>query len=151
MTSKYSDDTKMAQIHQGAGMKTLALQYLCGGTQLMNSNTKRAVFIHSVMSDSLPEPARLLCPWGFSRQECWSELPCPPPGDLPNPGMEPRSPTLQVDFYFYHLSYQWSPKHKMAVEKPQTRATSTEKDFSRKDNTATGSVGLWNFKLTFII
>ena len=28
---------------------------------------------------------------GFSRQECWSGLPCPPPGDLPNPGMEPMS------------------------------------------------------------
>ena len=40
---------------------------------------------------------RLLCPWGFSRQEYWSGLPCPPPGDLPNPGIEPRSPTLQVD------------------------------------------------------
>ena len=34
---------------------------------------------------------------GFSRQECWSRLPCPPPGDLPNPGIEPRSPALQVD------------------------------------------------------
>ena len=34
---------------------------------------------------------------GFSRQEYWSGLPCPPPGDLPNPGTEPRSPTLQVD------------------------------------------------------
>ena len=41
---------------------------------------------------------RLLCPWGFSRQEYWSGLPCPPPGDLPNPGMEPRSPALQADF-----------------------------------------------------
>ena len=30
-------------------------------------------------------------------QEYWSGLPCPPPGNLPNPGMEPRSPTLQVD------------------------------------------------------
>ena len=36
-------------------------------------------------------------PWGFSRQEYWSGLPCPPPGDLPNPGIEPRSPILQVD------------------------------------------------------
>ena len=30
----------------------------------------------------------------FSRQEYWSRLPCPPPGDLPNPGTEPQSPTL---------------------------------------------------------
>ena len=53
------------------------------------------------MSDSLQShglsPARLLCPWGFSRQEVWSGLPCPPPGDLPDPGIEPRSPELQAD------------------------------------------------------
>jgi len=34
---------------------------------------------------------------GFSRQQYWSGLPCPPPGDLPNPITEPASPTLQVD------------------------------------------------------
>ena len=43
----------------------------------------------SGMSDSLwphdLHPARLFCPWGFSRQEYWSGLPCPPPGDLPSP------------------------------------------------------------------
>ena len=36
---------------------------------------------------------------GFSRQEYWSGLPCPPPpGDLPNPGIKSRSPALQADF-----------------------------------------------------
>ena len=34
---------------------------------------------------------------GFSRQEYWSRLPFPSPGDLPKPGIEPRSPALQVD------------------------------------------------------
>ena len=43
------------------------------------------------------KPARLLCPWGFSRQEYWSGLLCPPPGDLANPGIKPRFPTLQTD------------------------------------------------------
>ena len=33
----------------------------------------------------------------FSRQEDWSELPFPSPGELPDPGIEPRSPTLQAD------------------------------------------------------
>ena len=33
---------------------------------------------------------------GFSRQEYWSGLPFPSPGDLPNPGIEPGSPTLQA-------------------------------------------------------
>ena len=36
-------------------------------------------------------------PWGFSRPEYWSRLPCSPPKNLPNPGIQPRSPTLQVD------------------------------------------------------
>ena len=48
-----------------------------------------------------------LCPWtiahqaplsmGFSRQEYWSGLSCPLLRDLPNPGIKPRSPTLQGD------------------------------------------------------
>ena len=39
---------------------------------------------------------------GFSRQEYWSGLPCPPPGDLPDPGIEPRyaiSPALAGGFF----------------------------------------------------
>ena len=64
-----------------------------------------AAFSHLVVSDSLRQhglqPARFLCPRGFSRQEYWSGLPCPPPGDLPNPWTEPRSSTLwQI---LYHL------------------------------------------------
>ena len=34
---------------------------------------------------------------GFSRQEYWSGLSFPSPGDVPNPGIEPRSPALQAD------------------------------------------------------
>ena len=47
---------------------------------------------------------------GFSRQECWSGLPCPPPGHLPNPAIKPTSPVspaLQKDSLL--LSYQGSP------------------------------------------
>ena len=36
---------------------------------------------------------------GFSRQECWSGLPFPSQGDLPHPGIDPRSPTLQADTF----------------------------------------------------
>ena len=36
-------------------------------------------------------------PMGFSRQEYWSGLSFPSPGDLPNPGIKPRSPALQAD------------------------------------------------------
>ena len=44
---------------------------------------------------------------GFSRQECWSGLPFPPPGDLPDPDPEPTSPVstaLQADYLL--LSHQ---------------------------------------------
>ena len=41
---------------------------------------------------------------GFSRQEFWGGLPFPSPGDLPDPGIEPGSPTLRADSY--HLSHQ---------------------------------------------
>ena len=34
---------------------------------------------------------------GFSRRKYWSGLPFPSPGDLPDPGIEPRSPALQAD------------------------------------------------------
>ena len=60
-----------------------------------------AVLIHSVVSNSLwphgLQAARLLCPWKFSREEYWSGLPCPPSGDLLNPGIKPRSSALQGD------------------------------------------------------
>ena len=36
---------------------------------------------------------------GFSRQECWSRLLFPSPGDLPNPGIEPMSPALSGGFF----------------------------------------------------
>ena len=36
---------------------------------------------------------------GFSRQEYWGGLSFPSPGDLPDPGIEPGSPALQVDFF----------------------------------------------------
>ena len=36
---------------------------------------------------------------GFSRQEYWSGLQCPPPGGLSDPGIEPRSPALEGEFF----------------------------------------------------
>ena len=53
------------------------------------------------MSDSLQPHGPVACQiplsMGFSRQEYWSALPCPPPGDLPVPGIKPSSPALQAD------------------------------------------------------
>ena len=52
-----------------------------------------------VKSQSTPWTAAYQAPpsMGFFRQEYWSGLPFPSPGDLPNLGIEPRSPTLQAD------------------------------------------------------
>ena len=44
---------------------------------------------------------------GFSRQEYWSGLPCPPPGSLPNPGIKPVSPAFQMDSL--SVSHQGGP------------------------------------------
>ena len=41
----------------------------------------------------------------FPRQEYWSGWPFLSPGDLPNPGTEPRSPALQADFSYFKLTY----------------------------------------------
>ena len=46
---------------------------------------------------------------GFSRQEHWSGLPCPPPGDLPDPGIKPGCPALQADSLM--LGQQGSPTY----------------------------------------
>ena len=54
----------------------------------------RAVLSCSVVSSSAtPWTLARQVPfsWGFSRQEYWSGLPCPPPGDLFNPGVKPPS------------------------------------------------------------
>ena len=48
---------------------------------------------------------------GFSRQEYWSGLPCPPPGDLPDPGIEPMSlmsPALAGEFF--NTSTTWEAR-----------------------------------------
>ena len=63
--------------------------------------------LHSEVKWSRSVPSDSVTPWtvahhaplsmGFSRQEYWSGLPFPFPGDLPDPGIEPRSPRLQAE------------------------------------------------------
>ena len=50
-----------------------------------------------------------------------SGLPCPPPGDLPNSGIEPRSPALRI---LYHLRHQGSPRILEWVAYPFSRGSS---------------------------
>ena len=56
----------------------------------------------------------------FSRQEYWSGLPFHSPGDLPNPGIEPRSPALQMDF----LPSEPPEKHKHSYKPAAAAAKS---------------------------
>ena len=51
---------------------------------------------------------------GFSRQEYWSGLPFPSPGDLPDPGIEPRFPALEADA----LTSEPPGKHKGTIKTP---------------------------------
>ena len=64
----------------------------------------QSVVSYALQPHGLTVAARLLCPWEFSRQEYQNGLPSPPPGDLPNPGIKPGSPTLQGDFLPAELS-----------------------------------------------
>ena len=74
---------------------------------------------------------------GFPRQECWNRLPFPSPGDLPDPGIKPGSPTLQavallfellgklpgVFFYLFVLFFAKTPIY------PGSSLTSSEQSF----------------------
>ena len=101
---------------------------VCGCVKKYSKNVtvlmSRSVLSCSVTSDSLwPHglyPARLPCPWGFSRQEYWSGLPCPPPGNLANPGL------LHCRQILYHLSHQRSPRILEWVAYPFSRGSFQE-------------------------
>ena len=80
-------------------------------------------------------------PMGFSRQEYWSGLPCPPPGDLPDPGLEPSSleSSALAGGYFTTVSPGKPPNYLLISEKypkfsefpfPYLESGSIEKLFS---------------------
>ena len=63
---------------------------------------------------------------GFSRQECWSGLPFPPPGALHNPGIEPGSPAWQADSLLCELPGKSPAKgHMHGKRGPQRPKTHT--------------------------
>ena len=89
------------QIHQAIKRNSRHPNLKGRGKTVTICRLKSESVSHSVVSDSSQpqglQPARLLCPLGFSSQEYWSGLPFPPPGDLPDSGTEPRSLALQTD------------------------------------------------------
>ena len=72
------------------------------------SHVQFCVTLWTVARQALPS-------MGFSRQEYWSGLPCPSPGDLPDPGIKPG--LLHCRQILYHLSHQGSPpKYQMTQQ-----------------------------------
>ncbi|XDA80937.1 hypothetical protein R6Z07M_010880 [Ovis aries] len=90
------------------------------GHKISSVNLTRAVLCLVVQSClTFCNPTRLLCLWGFSGQEYWSGFPGPPPRDLPNPGIEPSSLTLQAD----SLPSEPPGKPRKGLKLPKTQMT----------------------------
>ena len=104
---------------------------------------------YSVVSDSLwphgLQSTRFLCPWGFPRQESWSGLPCPSPGDLPTQESNPGLPHCR--WILYYLSHQWRPTYL------QSRLTDTENKFMviRGKGGARDKLGNWDWHIHTIM
>ena len=95
------------------------------------ATTREASCGGGLVAKSCPTPAT---PWteepgrhpGFSRQEFWSGLPFPSPGDLPDPGIKPGSPSLKADSL--PASYKGSPQRSQwATAKIQHRVEKQKK------------------------
>ena len=78
---------------------------------------------------------------GFSRQEYWSGLLCLPPGDLPNPEIEPWSPALQVGYL--PLSNQESPWILEWIAYPFSRGSFLPRNQTRVCSIAGGFFTSW--------
>ena len=85
-----------------------------GSGSALGTGNRELQYLHanSLQSCRLPVTRRTIThqaplSMGFSRWEYWNGLPCPPPEDLPNPGIKPASPALQADSL--PLSHQGSP------------------------------------------
>ena len=100
---------KVFQTHHNLMTRSMLLSILSSGNALPAISTSWTLIHPSseVKVKSLSRVCLFATPWtvahqaplsiGFSRQENWSGLPFPSPGDLPDPGLEPGSPTLQAD------------------------------------------------------
>ena len=78
---------------------------------------------------------------GFARQEYWSGLSCPPPGALPDPGIEPRFPAFRAD----SLPSQTPGKPKIleSVAMPSSRGSSQPRYRTQVSCTAGGFFTIW--------
>ena len=89
---KESDTTKRLNNKNGSGRQA-------DEKELRNEVKSENVVaqLHPTLCDPMTVARQAPLSMEFSRQEYWSGLPFPSPKDLPNPGLEPRSPALQAD------------------------------------------------------
>ena len=78
---------------------------------------------------------------GFSRQEHWSGLPSPPPGDLPHPGTGPEFPALAGGFFTIRASWE----AKMSTSGVSGSAPRHPRGTRRVGPWIPGGAGLWRF------
>ena len=73
--------------------------HLINYCEALNAQKEREKSLSRIRLFEIPWTVAYQAPpsMGFSRQEYWSGLPFPSPGDLPDPGIKPRSPPLQAD------------------------------------------------------
>ena len=89
-----SPSTHWVQVHlkKGEGKVNIELQNH-QSSYISEMHSVHACQVASVMTNSVRlcglQPARLLCPWDSPSKKYWSWLPCPPPGDLPDPKIKP--------------------------------------------------------------
>ena len=102
-----NEDDRVLKIWLFAQERTWLILPLSLKAKRSRSRQEHKTRIDIVKVKSLSHVRLFATPWtvayqappsmGFSRQECWSGLPFSSPGDLPDPGIEPRSPALQAD------------------------------------------------------
>ena len=88
--------------------KVLGVVWLHKIQAVIDQKQSFLLFSHKVLSDSLQpyglEPSKCLCPWQFSRQEYWSGLSFPSPGDLPDLGTDPSfRETMNTNYTLQYL------------------------------------------------
>ena len=74
-------------------MTTILIYRLLGFSAAAVQSLSRIRLFVTLRTEARQAPLSM----GFSRHEYWRGLPCPPPGDLPHPGVTPTSPALQAD------------------------------------------------------
>ena len=88
----------LVTLHSSSFPERLYLLFHCCSVLCMRA---RSLQLCLILCDPMVCTHQATLSMGFSWQEYWSELLCPPPGDLPHPGIElvfPVAPALQVDY-----------------------------------------------------